>query len=324
MKRFLVPLLVLSVAAAAFFTRERWLPQPPGQDSYLGYVEGETVLVGAPQAGRLVSVSAVEGQAVRKEDVLFALDPAVAKSEVARAEAAAVAAQAAYQNLLSGKRSEELAVIRAKIRQVEASLELARKDETRAATLASTGVAARARLDAASEQVVQLEARRSELLAEEQVAILPAREAEIEAQAARLREAEAQLAMARDRLSDLSPRAPLDAAVEEVFFKPGEWVTAGQAVVSLLDPSDVRIRFFVPEESLARAVPGAAIRFGCDGCGGPKEATITRVASKPEFTPPVIYSEAARAKLVFLVEARPTAADPELRPGLPVSVAPLR
>lgn len=47
MKRFVVPLLVLSVAAAAFFTRERWLPQPPGQDSYLGYVEGETVLVGA-------------------------------------------------------------------------------------------------------------------------------------------------------------------------------------------------------------------------------------------------------------------------------------
>ena len=84
------------------------------------------------------------------------------------------------------------------------------------------------------------------------------------------------------------------------------------------------IRFFVPEASLPKAVPGSRIRFHCDGCTAVKTATITRVATEPEFTPPVIYSEGTRAKLVYLVEAKPDAEDPQLRPGLPVSVEPLQ
>jgi HlyD family secretion protein len=129
--------------------------------------------------------------------------------------------------------------------------------------------------------------------------------------------------MARDRLSDLSPHSPADAVAEDVFFKPGEWVAAGQPVVSLLEPSGVTIRFFLPQAAIARAPPGTTIRFHCDGCSGVKTATISYVASEPEFTPPVIYSEGARAKLVYLVEAKPAAADGELRPGMPVSVEPL-
>ena len=181
-----------------------------------------------------------------------------------------------------------------------------------------------ARLDEAAEKANLFEARLRELKASEEVATLPGRSAEIAAQASRITEAEAQLAAARDKLSDLSPEAPADARTEDVFFKAGEWVSAGQPVVSLLKPSDVTIRFFLPEAALARAAPGTTVRFQCDGCSGLKTATITHVATQPEFTPPVIYSEGARAKLVYLVEARPEAADPQLRPGLPVSVEPLQ
>ena len=297
--------------------------QPAGQANYLGYVEGETILVGAPQAGRLVSVAAEKGHPVRAGERLFALDPAAAEAEVARAAAAVETARAMQDNLLTGKREEEIAVIRAQVAQAEASLELARKEMSRAATLASTGTAAQSRLDEAAEKANLYEARLRELQASERVAELPGRSAEIAAQASRLKEAEAQLAVARDKLSDLSPKAPADAQVEDVFFKPGEWVAAGQPVVSLLKPSDLTIRFFLPEAAIAKAAPGTAISFHCDGCSGIKTATITHVASTPEFTPPVIYSEGARAKLVFLVEAKPAVADSELRPGLPVSVEPL-
>ena len=62
---------------------------------------------------------------------------------MARAEAAVATAEAAHDNLLTGKREEEIAVIRAQIAQADASLELARKEMSRAATLASTGTAAR-------------------------------------------------------------------------------------------------------------------------------------------------------------------------------------
>ena len=324
MKRLILPLVIVALAVTAFMFRERWLPQPPGQFNYLGYVEGETTLVGAPQAGRLVSVDALKGQEVRAGTVLFALDPAQLAAEVAHAEAAVSTAKATRDNLLTGKRPQEIDVIQAQIAQVEASLGLAQKELTRAATLANSGTAAQSRLDQAQEQVNLLEQRLIELKASEQVASLPARGPEIDAATSRVSEAEAQLAQAKEKLSDLSPVAPADATVEDVFFKPGEWVAAGQPVVSLLKPADVALRFFVPETVLAQARPGRAIQFSCDGCDGLKSAVISHVAREPEYTPPVIYSETARAKLVYLVEARPDAADPQLRPGLPIEVEPLQ
>ncbi|PZF76371.1 secretion protein HlyD [Aestuariivirga litoralis] len=324
MKRLIIPVLIVALAVTAFLFRDRWLPQPPGQFNYLGYVEGETTLVGTPQAGRLVSVEAVKGQEVHKGAVLFTLDPAQFRAEVARAEGAVATARATRANLLTGKRPEEIEIIRAQIAQAEASLALAQKELTRAATLASSGTAAQSRLDQAQEQVKLYEQRLVELKASEQVASLPARGAEIDAATSRVAEAEAQLAQAKEKLADLSPVAPADARVDDVFFKPGEWVAAGQPVVALLKPSDVTLRFFVPETVLAGAQPGRAIQFRCDGCAGLNTAVISHVASQPEYTPPVIYSETARSKLVYLVEAKPDAANPQLRPGLPIEVEPLK
>lgn len=324
MKRLILPIVIVALAVTAFVFRERWLPQPAGQNSYLGYVEGETTLVGAPQAGRIVSVEVVKGQEVKQGAVLFALDPAQLQAEVARAEAAVTTAKSTRDNLLTGKRPAELEIIRAQIAQAEASLSLAQKELQRASTLASSGTAAQSRLDIAQEQAKLSEQRLIELKASEQVASLPARGPEIDAATARVGEAEAQLAQAKEKLGDLSPLAPADAQVDDVFFKQGEWVAAGQPVVSLLKPSDVTLRFFVPETVLALAQPGRAIQFRCDGCEGFKPAMISHVASQPEYTPPVIYSETARAKLVYLVEAKPDAADPQLRPGLPIEVEPLQ
>lgn len=324
MKRLVVPLIVVAIAATAFFYRERWLPQPQGHLNYLGYVEGETRLIGAPQAGRLIAVDVKEGHQVKLGETLFALDPAQASAAVAAAEAAADAARATHQNLLSGKRQEEIDVIHAQIAQAEAGLELAQKELHRASTLASTGAAARSRLDQASEQVTTYQQRITELKASERVASLPARTPEIEGAKARVNQAEAEVQAAKDRLHDLSPGALVNGLVDDVFFKPGEWVAAGQPVVSLIDPADVTIRFFVPERVLAKAAPGTRITFHCDGCSGAKSATIAHVASLPEYTPPVIYSETARTKLVFLVEAKLDEPDRELRPGLPVEVEPLQ
>ena len=85
------------------------------------------------------------------------------------------------------------------------------------------------------------------------------------------------------------------------------------------------IRFFVPEAALAKAAPGTADPLSAAmAAAASRPATITHVASQPEFTPPVIYSEGARAKLVFLVEAQARwRRDRELRPGLPIEVEPL-
>ena len=136
MKRLIIPIVVVALAVTAFWFRDRWLPQPAGSHNYLGYVEGEAILIGAPQAGRIAAVGVVKGGRVEQGAVLFSLDQAQARAELARNEAAIVTAEASHANLLTGKREPELAVIRAQIEQAEAALDLARKDWTRADKLA--------------------------------------------------------------------------------------------------------------------------------------------------------------------------------------------
>ena len=319
----LIPVIIIALAAVGFYFKDRWLPQAPGQANYLGYVEGETVMIAAPQAGRITMRPATKGALIRKGDPVFSLDTSVAAAELARTEAAVHTAQAQFDNLLTGKREPELEQIRAQRREAEAGLALAKNDLLRALSLTTSGTGSRTSLEQAQAAVSQYQSRIAQFDASEAAAKLAARDADIEAARSKVKEAEASSQQAQAKLADLSPLAPADATVENTFFEVGEWVSAGQPVVSLLPPNAVTLRFFVPEQVLAKAQPGTAIHFTCDACGSALTATITHVEATPEFTPPVIYSQGARAKLVYLAEARPDAIDPLLRPGLPIEVEPL-
>ena len=139
-----------------------------------------------------------------------------------------------------------------------------------------------------------------------------------EHEAAAAREA---LAQADWKLRQKSVAATVSGTVTDTLFVRGEWVPSGAPVVSMLPPGNVKARFFVPETGLGRVKVGQGVKLACDGCRTPIDARITFIAPQAEFTPPVIYSKDNRAKLVFLVEARPAAADAaRLHPGQPVDV----
>jgi HlyD family secretion protein len=92
-------------------------------------------------------------------------------------------------------------------------------------------------------------------------------------------------------------------------------------VVELLPPQNVLVRFFVPETELATLHVGDRLAIGCDGCAPDLTASITFIAPQPEYTPPVIYSESNREKLVYLIEAHPPLEQAmQLKPGQPVDV----
>jgi HlyD family secretion protein len=81
------------------------------------------------------------------------------------------------------------------------------------------------------------------------------------------------------------------------------------------------VRFFVPETQFARIRLGGKVRVTCDGCK-PVDARVTFIASREEFTQPVIFSVGNREKLVFKAEARLPGGLP-VHPGQPVEVRPL-
>jgi len=129
------------------------------------------------------------------------------------------------------------------------------------------------------------------------------------------------LAQAAWKLRQRSVASTVAGTVSDTLFVRGEWVPAGAPVVSLLPPANVKARFFVPESKLGAVKVGQAVKLACDGCGAPIDAKVTFIAPQAEYTPPVIYSKDNRAKLVFLVEARPAPEDAaKLHPGQPVDV----
>lgn len=289
--------------------------------AWSGYVEADYVYVAAPLAGSLTSLGVAAGQQVGRGDALFSLD---AEAETAARDEAAArlkAARAQSDDATKGRRAEELAVTQAQLAQARAQAELAAADLVRQRELNDQEFVARARVDDAQAAVTQTQARVAELQAALSVGRLPARSDDRLAAQAQVDAARQALRQTEWRLRQKVQAAPVAALVNDTYFRPGEFVAAGQPVLSLLPPGQIKARFFVPEAEVASLAPGQTVTLSCDGCGTAIPARIRRIASQAEYTPPVIYSNAQRAKLVFMVEAWPEPADAaRLRPGQPVDV----
>ncbi|MBI3527015.1 MAG: HlyD family efflux transporter periplasmic adaptor subunit [Betaproteobacteria bacterium] len=294
----------------------------PKAVAYQGYVEGEYVLVASPDAGSLQSLNVARGQNIESGAALFTLERENETAEKREAEERLRAAQAKLENLRKGQRAPELETLIAEAEQAEAARKLSASQLARNQQLFESGFISSAGLDEAKANLARDRARVEQAQAQIRVARQSVgRTGELAAAQAEIDAAKAVVAQADWKLAQKAQRAPQAALVQDTFFVQGEWVPAGKPVVSLLPPANIKLRFFVPEAVVGQLHTGQGAKASCDGCGAPIAATISYVSPKAEFTPPVIYSKESRAKLVFMVEARPAAADAvRLKPGQPVDV----
>jgi HlyD family secretion protein len=289
---------------------------------FQGYAEGEYVLVGPADGGRLARLEVARGDTVKAGAALFAVDPValLAARDEAAAQLAAAEAQAA--NIATGSRVADRAVVAAQLGQAEASEALARVELARAQNLQGGGAMSRQALDEARATEAVDAARVAELAARLKVADEPlGRDAEREAAAAAVAADTAVLAAAQWHLAQAAPPAPAAGLVADTYFRPGEMVAARQPVVSLLPPENIKVRFYVPEGALDRFAAGTRVMLSCDGCGPAIPGRVRYVAPDAEYTPPVLFNRENRASMVFLVEAWPSARATALHPGQPVDVA---
>ncbi len=286
-----------------------------------GYIEGEYLRVGAPFAGTLQQLSVRRGSEVIAGAPLFALERENETAARREAEERLRSAEAQLANMQTGKRAPEVQVIAEQLQQARAARDLSAANLKRQQKLFADGFVSSAALDDARTTAKRDEARVSELEANVTTQKLPARPDEIRAAEADAKAAREVLAQNEWRLAQRAMAAPAAGLVHDTYYNPGDFVPAGSPVVSILPPANVKARFYVPEPELARLKPGMQVTLACDGCGAPIAARIDFVSDKAEFTPPVLYSKDVRAKLVFLIEARPAPADAaKLKPGQPVDV----
>lgn len=290
---------------------------------YDGYVEGEYVYLASSQPGQLQRLSVARGDSVGSDAPVFQLEATNETAEVAQARRQLQAAQAQESDLMVGKRKAELDVIRAQLAQARADATHASTQLQRDEQQYKDGGVAKSQLDDSRSLAASTAAHVQELASQLEVARLPGRGDQIRAQTATAQAAQAALAQAQWKLDQKDVRAPQAGLVFDTMYRPGEWVPAGSPVVRMLPPGNVKVRFYVPETAVGALTRGRRVSIHCDGCAGEMPASVTFVSDQAEYTPPVIYSNERREQLVFLVEARPAAADAlKLHPGQPVEVRP--
>lgn len=304
--------LPLSLSACDENTKGNWS----------GYAEGEYIYISAPLGGKLDNISVQAGQQVSKDALLFSLDAEAENAALDEANARFLSAKAQASNTEKGRRRDEIAVSQAQLDSARAQAAFARQELARQQQLVTQGFVSKSRIDDAQTSVKLADAKVAELGAALNVAHLPSR---VDERIAASAGADAAREVVREnawRSNQKRQNSPASALVADVYFRQGEYVQAGQPVLALLPPENRKARFFVPEADLGKLTVGQAVKLHCDSCAEPVNAHISRISSQVEYTPPVIYSNAQRAKLVFMVEARPDQpARLLLHPGQPLDVS---
>ena len=309
-----LPIYLLCAAALAACSHQ-------DRDSYQGYVEGEFVYLGSSQSGKLTQLSVTRGQTVKAGASAFTLESADETAALDQARRQLSAAQSQLEDILTGKRAPEVASVRAQLTQARANARKAALQLSRDEAQFSAGGIAKGQLDDSRANADAATAQVRELIEQVDVARLPGRPQQIAAQRAQVAAAEAFVEQAQWKLDQKRVAAPADGLVYDTLYRVGEWVQAGSPVVQMLPPQNVKVRFFVPESVVGQLAMGRAVSIHCDGCAEDVPAKITYVSNQAEYTPPVIYSNESRSKLVFMIEAHPQALDAaKLHPGQPVAV----
>lgn len=310
--RWLIFLLLATTLLANCSSHKRTLVQ--------GYIEGKFIYLASTQTGILKSLLIHRGSQVVANQVLFTLDPEPEFSDLQQAMAKLQQEQENLANVIRGQRSTVIAAIIAQRDQARADLIYAEQTLNRYRKLYQEHAISKDQLDQsladynAKQQLVnQYQANIAE-------AQLGSREHLIMAQQAAVEAAMANVKKYTWQMQQKTVAALKAGEIFDTFFKVGEYVPAGQPVVALIPPENIKLIFYIPEPLLSQLKLGDVVHFNCDGCK-PHAAQVRYISPQAEYTPPIIYSEQTRAKLVYRVEsAIPSSDAVNFHPGQPVDV----
>ncbi|MCU0781696.1 MAG: HlyD family efflux transporter periplasmic adaptor subunit [Akkermansiaceae bacterium] len=285
----------------------------PPPNRVQGYIEGEFVHVAAPLAGQLTRLRVERGAEVAAGELLFELDDAAERAACDEAAGRLAQARAVLDDSRKGLRTSEIEAMEAELASAKAALEFSTHELARQENARRGNAVAERDLESARSLCERDRELVRKLTASLETARLGAREDQVREQAA--------LAQAEWKLAQKKQSSPAAGKVTDVVFREGDFVAAGSPVVVLLPPGNIKIRAFAPQGLLEELRVGGGAEVRIDGAAQAVPATIVFISPRAEFTPPVIYSQEMREKLVFRVDL---AVAPELaaglHPGQPVDV----
>jgi HlyD family secretion protein len=320
--RIAIAVTVLAIIAAILVWRVYF--QKEGGESTLllsGNMEVTEINVGFKLAGRVIELAPVEGQHVKKGDLLARLDNAELATIVSQNRAIVKEAASRLAELKAGSRPQEIAHARENVRAQEAELGRVRKDYDRSEILYRNGAISSAQFDAAKSA---FEAKAAQQKAAEEslnLVLAGARKENIEAAESRLQQTRAALATAEERLQDTEIHSPIDGIVLRKNVELGETVSQGVSIYTIGDLANPWIKVYVRESKLGLIKLGQRAKVSCDTYPGKTyDGWVSYISSEAEFTPKSVQTQEERVKMVFGVKVRVENVDQELKPSMPADV----
>jgi multidrug resistance efflux pump len=267
-----------------------------------GAIEARDVEVGSLVGGRVVAVHADEGDQVTRGQPLVTFETDMLDLQLAEQQGRVAEVRANLTKALRGPRVEEKE--RARVEWANAERERARLDALR-----KEGIVPRQQYDDAAAKAASLREIYEQLQRGSRPEDIAAARAAVEREEGRLRY------LQRQR-KETVVTAPADGVIESMDLRPGDLVAAGRPVATLLEPSQIWVRVYVPEPKLGLVRVGQRAWPKVDNYPDRRfPGRIVEISNQAEYMPRNVQTMEQRSDQVFgvKVEIDPR---PELKPGM--------
>ncbi|MBI2786024.1 MAG: HlyD family efflux transporter periplasmic adaptor subunit [Legionella longbeachae] len=253
------------------------------QQSFSGYVDTDLVYLSADFGGRLSDLAILKGQLVKNKQFLFKLEQT---SEL-------------YQVEMSQLNNKELLAQR---QQIMIQLHYNEINYRRTLGMRKQNAASQNDLDAALRDLN---------ISKQQLADL-----DVKVQNNHIETADKKWHLTRKENF-----APESGIIFDTYYTKGEYVLAGNPILSLITKNNIKAIFFVPEEKLSQLRLNGKVKITTDNNPNFARGHIFYISNIAEYTPPIIYSREERQRLVFRIEVKIDSPDLEkIHLGQPVTL----
>jgi membrane fusion protein (multidrug efflux system) len=280
-----IVILLLILLAGGFWLRHR-LTHVDENDAKTA---GEVITIASRVDGWLIARSVMEGDHVRKGQILGELDTRDARLRLATLENNLAARDAQIRQTMIQRDTmqkttvagvddarAQIAAAKAAIAVIEPQADLARSDFSRADALIVGGAVSRETWDHTHSTRLQQEAslkQAQSLLSARQATFaqataqrdqVPMLEQQIEVMRHERAALAAQVDQVRQEIADRTLRAPCDGIVDKTFIHSGDYVQAGQWLMMLHDPNDIWVEASVKETVIGKVRVGQPVNIKVD------------------------------------------------------------
>ena len=313
-----IPSIIVGLVVAAVAGLSIWYLVRGEPLLVQGEVDATRLDIAARVDGRVAEIPVERGQNVDAGAVLVRIDNPETLAKNEQALAAKVVAEAQRANINAGTRAEVIAARKAAMERAQASVILAQKTYDRVNQLAASGNAPQARLDQTTDSLHESQRAADQAKSAYEQAVNGYTKEEHEIAAANVGKALADIKAVQSIIDQMVVYAPVASQVYQRNIEPGEYVSPGVPLVTLIDLHDLWIHFDLREDLVKSLKVGDRFDVRIPALADRRiTVEVKLIATKGEYA----SWRATRATgdfdlRTFSIRAYPVDKVPELRPGM--------